>query len=99
MSNLFFWIGHLFVSQAQDAAQTVVKDEINKVHDEIAASIAPYLAQIPKENQQAALQGITDVAKKAAVAYAEAYINSKIPAIPANPAIPTSSTPPAPPAA
>lgn len=93
--GIFSWIGKLFLGQAKDAAAAIIHDEIHKVHDEIADSIAPYLTQIPAEGRQQVLENITEVAKKAAVAYAEAYINAHLPPIPSiqPPSVPDTAPP------
>lgn len=92
----FHWIGRLFLGEAKDAASTIIQDEIHKVHDEIAGTLAPILAGVPQEKQQEILLLVTEYTKKAAVAYAEAavdaYVKSKIPAA----AIPALTPPPVP---
>ncbi len=92
--GIFNWIGKLFVGEAKSAATTIVEDEIHKVHDEIALSIAPLLKEVPEDKQAEVLENITDIAKQAAVAYVEAYIGAHAPAVtlPYN----VTSTPPAP---
>lgn len=91
---LFSWIGKLFLSSAEDAAGQVLKDEINKVHDDIATSIAPILSQIPADQREKMIPQLTDVAKQAAVAYAEAYLNAYIPKIAVTPVPPISTVTP-----
>lgn len=87
--NLFNFIGHLFLSQAENAGATLIQDESKKVqteidnaHDQIALAISPLVQQVPEADRQQLITNLTEVAKQAAVAYAEAYIDSKIPKVP-----------------
>jgi hypothetical protein len=73
------WVGRLFVGAALDVSHQVIKDEIDKVHDDISNAIVPILATVPEgPDKQKMMTEIVAVSKAAAVYYAEAYINTYI---------------------
>lgn len=70
-SDIFKWIGRLFVGQASDMGHQVISDEIDKHHEEITA----VMGQAKTVEDQVA------VAKKVGVSAVEAYIDSRVPTI------------------
>ena len=68
----------LFVGQVKDITSEILKDEIDKVHDEVVKEIAPLLEKIPAEDREKMMNDLVDIAKQVAVAAVEAYINSQI---------------------
>lgn len=81
----FKWVGSLFVHKAEEGAQQVVRDEINKKHDEITAAVTPLLQTVPEEHRDQTIANVVEIAKNVGVAAAEAAIDSKtqIPGAPA----------------
>lgn len=77
----FKWLGELFVKQAADGAQTVVRDEINKKHDEITAAVTPLLQSVPDDQKEHTIAKVVELAKNVGVAAAEAAIDSQTPKI------------------
>ena len=70
--------GKLFAGQIKDITSQVLKDELDKVHNEVAREIAPLLKKIPAEDREKMMNDLVDITKQVAVAALEAYVNSQI---------------------